>query len=81
MNCNDVKLVICDVDGTVAIDGCVVSPELKTIFEVLSRRGVTATLATGRMPHHTMGVAQALGLRGHLICAWAWPKRWGLGAT
>lgn len=69
MNCNDVKLVICDVDGTVAIDGCVVSPELKTIFEVLSRRGVTATLATGRMPHHTMGVAQALGLRGHLICA------------
>ena len=69
MNCNDVKLVVCDVDGTVAIDGCVVSSELKTIFEVLSRRGIAATLATGRMPHHTRSVAHALGLTGHLICA------------
>lgn len=69
MNPDDVKLVACDVDGTVAIDGCVVSSELKTIFEVLSRQGIAATLATGRMPHHTMGVAQALGLTGHLICA------------
>jgi len=69
MNDDHVKLVVCDVDGTVAIDGNVVSRELKDIFEALSQRGIAATLATGRMPHHTMGVAQALGLTGHLICA------------
>jgi len=69
MDPDRVKLIACDVDGTVAIAGEVVSPELRDIFAALGRRGIAATLATGRTLHHTRPIADALGLGGYLICS------------
>ena len=69
MNPDDVKLIVCDVDGTVARGGQVVSPELGDIFAALAERGIAATLATGRTAHYTRGIAEALGLDGYLICS------------
>ena len=66
---DSVKLIACDVDDTVAIAGEVVSPELHGIFAALGRRGIAATLATGRTLHHTKPIADALGLGGYLICS------------
>jgi len=69
MEVDRIGLIVCDVDGTVAIDGQVVSPELRGIFATLAERGVAATLATGRTLHHSKAVADALGLDGYLICS------------
>ena len=69
MNVDRIKLIVCDVDGTVAIAGRVVSPELRDIFAALDGRGIGATLATGRTLHHTRAVADTLGLEGYLICS------------
>lgn len=65
---NHIKLIACDIDGTLICDGRIVSPELKDMFAELSKRGVWATLCTGRMPHRTIGVADRLGLSEYLIC-------------
>ncbi len=69
MEADSIRLIVCDVDGTVAMDGQVVSPELRGIFAALAERGVAATLATGRMRHHSKAVADVLGLDGYLICS------------
>lgn len=63
-----VRLIACDIDGTLVSGGQIVSPELKDLFAGLARRGVQATLCTGRMPHYTVGVADQLGLTEYLIC-------------
>jgi len=64
----NIRLIACDIDGTLVSNGAVVSPELKDIFAELARRDVAVTLATGRMPHRTVGVADELGLTEYLIC-------------
>ena len=63
-----IKLIACDVDGTLVVGGQVVTPELKDIFAELRRRGVFAALCTGRMPHWTTAVADELGVMEYLIC-------------
>jgi len=65
---NDFRLIASDIDGTLVVRGKVVSPELKGIFAELRRRGVAVTLCTGRMPHHTVKVADELGVTDYLIC-------------
>jgi hypothetical protein len=65
---NGIKLIACDIDGTLVVNGKVVSPELRHIFAELRRQGVAATLCTGRMPHWTVAVADELGLTEYLIC-------------
>lgn len=69
MNPNDVRLIACDVDGTVARAGQVVTPELRGILDALAGRGIVATLATGRMLHNTVPIAEALGMSGYMICS------------
>ena len=69
MDPNDVSLIVCDVDGTVARAGQVVTPELRDIFDALAGRGIVATLATGRMLHNTVPIAEALGMSGYMICS------------
>lgn len=64
----DFKLIVCDIDGTLAIKNKIVSPELREVFAELQGRGVQTALCTGRMPHWTEGVAAQLNLDGYTIC-------------
>ena len=63
-----IRLIACDVDGTLVVDGRVVSPELRGIFGHLAEREVAAALCTGRLPHWTEPVADELGVAEYLIC-------------
>ncbi len=75
-----IKLIACDVDGTLVCGNRVVSPELKEVFAELRRRGVASTLCTGRMPHWTVDVADELGITEFLICTeggHVWHRRTG----
>ena len=63
-----IRLIACDVDGTLVVGGRVVSPELRSIFGLLAERGVAAALCTGRLPHWTEPVADELGVADYLIC-------------
>lgn len=65
---HNIKLIALDVDGTVAVDGRVVTPELKHLILGLRERGIVTALCTGRMPHWTEAIADSLGVEEYLIC-------------
>lgn len=69
MECvDDIRLIACDVDGTLVAGGRIVSPRLRSIFGLLAERGVATALCTGRLPHWTEPVADELGVTDYLIC-------------
>ncbi len=62
------RLLALDLDGTVVPHSLDVSPAVRSAIQAAQQRGVTVTLATGRMFAATLPFAELLGVHGPLIC-------------
>ncbi len=62
------KLLALDLDGTLISDDLVITPEAKAAIAAAVERGVTVTLATGRMFRSAVQFARELELSAPLIC-------------
>lgn len=63
-----IQLVAFDLDGTLMGADLVISPSVRDAIARTVQRGVTVTLATGRMFAATAPFAQSLGIHAPLIC-------------
>ncbi|TET50165.1 MAG: hypothetical protein E3J64_08600, partial [Anaerolineales bacterium] len=62
-----IRLLALDLDGTLMGDDMVISPGVKRAVKNALSRGVTVTLATGRMLGYTARYARELGITAPLI--------------
>jgi Cof subfamily protein (haloacid dehalogenase superfamily) len=63
-----IKLIACDLDGTLIDDKLTISPRLRQAIRHAQQAGVTVTIATGRGYPTTQHFAAELGIRAPLIC-------------
>ena len=66
---NNIRLIAIDVDGTLLRNDGTVAEEDQAAIATARSRGVTVTLATGRLSSSAMPFARALGLEAPLVCA------------
>lgn len=66
---SDVRLIALDVDGTLLRNDGTVAPEDRAAIARALSRGITVTLATGRLSSSTLPFARELGLDATLVCA------------
>jgi hypothetical protein len=63
-----IRLIAIDLDGTLMGPDLVISPANRAAIAAATARGVTVTIATGRMVRATAPFARQLGLSAPLIC-------------
>ena len=63
-----IQLIALDLDGTLIDDDLVISPRVRRAIAAAQERGVTVTLATGRMFDATVVHARTLSITAPLIC-------------
>ena len=65
----DIKLIASDIDDTILPKGGTLSEETESLIKECAERKIDFCLASGRWYPSTAAVADAIGLRGWLICA------------
>ncbi len=63
-----IKLVACDLDGTLMGETLTFSPRLRRAIEQANKQGIVVTIATGRGFPSTQQYARQLGITAPVIC-------------